>query len=159
MALIQLLSCCAPFWGCGYSEWFLLQPVAAFLPTCLYPFGTILRREKPPSVPGRKYKYNGQPSHHWAACWTVSGSSTEMGKPKQCPGSATHPKRCLCYGAVLGIGCDGTTQPGLRPHGCRDGNGVLCKHQRSSSAMSPLSNPWQQGWRGLGRWSSGSLQP
>lgn len=95
-ALGQLLSCCAPLWGCGDSEWFLVQTIAAFLPICLYPFGTVLTREKLSSVPGRtKYKYNGQSWHHWAACRTERGWSTEMEKPKQCPGIATHPKRYL----------------------------------------------------------------
>lgn len=103
-ALGQLLSCCAPLWGCGDSDWILLHPIATFLPTCLYPFGTVLRREKPPSAPGRKkYKRNGQSWHHWVACCTERGSRTEMAKPKQCP------KRCLPYGAVLGIGCVGIT--------------------------------------------------
>lgn len=129
-ALGQLLSCCAPLWGCGDSDWILLHPIAAFLPTCLYPFGTVLRREKPPSASGRKqYKHNGQSWHHWVACCTERGSRTEMAKPKQCP------KRCLPYGAVLGIGCVGIAQHGLCPHGCRDGKG---EHQRSSSAMSSL---------------------
>lgn len=79
-----------------------------------------------------------------------------MGKPKQRAGSASHPRRGLPWGAVLGKGCRGTAEPSSCPHGPEKGHKARCEHLRRCPMLSPAPDPWQQGRGGPGRRSGGS---